>query len=315
MTPYEEERDARIKSNALRMKELGVAEAASKVATNSMPTKKRKSNVGAESKAKKAAPAEPTRRSSRARGEVSYKEPTMKDFEDIAAMEEDPGVRANAAAKAAYSKERRSGYDPKAPKQGFKPALDLSEGVRDKKTGKLVFKDHPEFTPNLTPKQVIQAGTWGGCYFHPRGGKQGIRGSCNITHEEFPKDWFAGLKPDQYRSRRYDKDRNKYGVVAGQDQAYWEEHGWIIPQDPRGWFQWYCRFYLGRRTKDDARQISRWVGVAGAKGRWKTNLCKKCVYANKRWDDDTVSPVVRQTMLHWAYEITEQDVKDVIKRM
>ena len=154
MTPYEEERDARIKSNALRMKELGVAEAASKVATNSMPTKKRKSNVGAESKAKKAAPAEPTRRSSRARGEVSYKEPTMKDFEDIAAMEEDPGVRANAAAKAAYSKERRSGYDPKAPKQGFKPALDLSEGVRDKKTGKLVFKDHPEFTPNLTPKQV-----------------------------------------------------------------------------------------------------------------------------------------------------------------
>ena len=208
MTPYEEERDARIKSNALRMKELGVAEAASKVATNSMPTKKRKSNVGAESKAKKAAPAEPTRRSSRARGEVSYKEPTMKDFEDIAAMEEDPGVRANAAAKAAYSKERRSGYDPKAPKQGFKPALDLSEGVRDKKTGKLVFKDHPEFTPNLTPKQVIQAGTWGGCYFHPRGGKQGIRGPCNITHEEFPKDWFAGLKPDQYRSRRYDKDRN-----------------------------------------------------------------------------------------------------------
>ena len=310
MTPYEEERDARIKSNALRMKELGVAEAASKVAT-----KKRKSNVGAESKVKKAAPAEPARRSSRARGEVSYKEPTMKDFEDIAAMEEDPGVRANAAAKAAYSKERRSGYDPKAPKQGFKPALDLSEGVRDKKTGKLVFKDHPEFTPNLTPKQVIQAGTWGGCYFHPRGGKQGIRGPCNITHEEFPQDWFAGLKPDQYRSRRYDKDRNKYGVVAGQDQAYWEEHGWIIPQDPRGWFQWYCRFYLGRRTKDDARQISRWVGVAGAKGRWKTNLCKKCVYANKRWDDDTVSPVVRQTMLHWAYEITEQDVKDVIKRM
>ena len=111
----------------------------------------------------------------------------MKDLEDIAAAEEDPGVRANASAKAAYSKERRSGYDPKAPKQGFKPALDLSEGLRNKTTGKLVFKDHPEFTPNLTPKQVIQAGTWGGCYFHPRGGKQGIRGPCAITHEEFPK--------------------------------------------------------------------------------------------------------------------------------
>lgn len=55
--------------------------------------------------------------------------------------------------------------------------------------------------------------------------------------------------------------------------------------------------------------------MAGAKGRWKTNLCKKCVYANRRWDDVTVSPVVRQTMLHWAYEITEKDVLDVMKRM
>jgi hypothetical protein len=95
------------------MKDLGVDSAASKVGT------KRKSTGGAESKAKKATPAEPQRRSSRARGEVSYKEPSMKDLEDIAATEEDPGVRANASAKAAYSKERRSGYDPKAPKQGF----------------------------------------------------------------------------------------------------------------------------------------------------------------------------------------------------
>ena len=55
--------------------------------------------------------------------------------------------------------------------------------------------------------------------------------------------------------------------------------------------------------------------MAGAKGRWKTNLCKKCVYANKSWNDVTVSPVVRQTMLHWAYEITENDVHAVIKRM
>ena len=68
--------------------------------------------------------------------------------------------------------------------------------------------------------------------------------------------------------------------------------------------------HRGRRSSDP-----RWVGVAGAKGRWKTNLCKKCVHANKRFDDQTISPVIRQTMLHWAYEITEQDVKDVMKRM
>ena len=136
-----------------------------------------------------------------------------------------------------------------------------------------------------------------------------------MTHSEYPKEWFAGLGRTRTARVGYVHTRNKYRVKAGQDQAFWEEHGWIIDQDPRGWFQWYCRFYLGRRTADDARQISRWCGVAGAKGRWKTALCKKCVYANKRWDDQSVSPVIRQTMLHWAYEITERDVKDVLKRM
>jgi hypothetical protein len=291
------------------MKELGVAAVAAKVAPKK-PTK-------TATKRKPTEPATPSRKSSRARKEVSYKEPSMAEFEQAVAVL-GSSERERDAAKDFFAKESKSGYDPKPPGASVKPALDLSEGVRDKKTGHLVFEDHPEFTPNLTPRQVIQAGTWGGCYFHPRGGKPGVKNpkeGVKITHEEFPKAWFAGLKPEQYRNRRYDKTKNKYGVNAGQDQAYWEEKGWIIPQDPRGWFQWYCRFYEGRRTADDARQISRWVGVAGGKGRWKTNLCKKCVYANKRYDDPSVSPVVRQTMLHWAYEITEADVKGVMKRM
>lgn len=241
----------------------------------------------------------------------------MKEFEEAFAAADDGSDALRSAAKAAVSSASRAGYSPAPPKFPFAPALDLADGAaRDKKTGKLVFKDHPEFTPNLTPKQVIRAGSWGGVYFNPRGGKAGIKGrDVAVSPDEFPKDWFDGLKADAYKARRYDIKRNKYGVKAGQDQAFWEEHGWIIPQDPRGWFQWYCRFYQGRRTADDARQISRWVGVAGAKGRWKTNLCKKCVHANKRFDDQTISPVIRQTMLHWAYEITEQDVKDVMKRM
>ncbi len=102
---------------------------------------------------------------------------------------------------------------------------------------------------------------------------------------------------------------NKHRVKAGQDQAFWEQHGWIKPQDPRGWFQWYCRFYQGRRTDDDARQISRWSGVAGAKGRWKRALLNKIVAANAAWDDGAVSPVIRQTLLHWAHEVTEEDVR------
>ena len=309
LTPYEAARAKNIATNAERMRSLGVEDAAKKVAG----TKRKAPSSSAK---QPAAPAAPARRSSRARAEVSYKEPTMKEFEAAFAAEDDGTAAAGAAAKAARSTASRSGYAPAEPKFPFAPSLDLTEGARDAKTGKLVFKDHPEFTPNLTPRQVIQAGSWGGVYFHPRGGKPGIRGrDVAVTHSEFPKEWFAGLKPEAYRARRYDHTRNKYRVKAGQDQAFWEEHGWIIDQDPRGWFQWYCRFYLGRRTADDARQISRWCGVAGAKGRWKTALCKKCVYANKRWDDQSVSPVIRQTMLHWAYEITEQDVKDVMKRM
>lgn len=298
------------------MRALGVAGATSAL------TKSNKKNVSVPAKRSAttmtASSSEPARRSSRARVEVSYKEPTMKDLEGAAFLGVDTAVDdAKALAKSQLSKSARSGYSPSEPKRPFAASLAVTDGAaRDPKTGALKFKDHPEFTPNLTPKQVIQAGSWGGVYFNPRGGKAGIKGrDVDVAHEEFPKDWFEGLKDEQYRARRYDHRRNKYGVKAGQDQAFWEEHGWIIPQDPRGWFQWYCRFYTGRRTLDDARQISRWVGVAGSKGRWKTNLCKKCVHANKRFDDQSVSPVVRQTLLHWAYEITEQDVKDVMRRM
>ena len=70
----------------------------------------------------------------------------------------------------------------------------------------------------------------------------------------------------------------------------------------------YCRFYRGRRTADDERQIGRWTGVTGPKGRWKRTLLNKIVHANARWDDASVSPVIRQTLLHWCFEVTERDV-------
>jgi len=105
-----------------------------------------------------------------------------------------------------------------------------------------------------------------------------------------------------------------YGVKAGQDQVYWEEHGWIDERDPRGWFQWYCRFYCGRRMDDDDRQIGRWKGVCGEKGRWKNNLINKILNAGASFDDSRISPVVRQTCLHWAVEVTEGDVLAAAKK-
>ena len=84
---------------------------------------------------------------------------------------------------------------------------------------------------------------------------------------------------------------------------------WTTSAPPPRRFQWYCRFFLGRRSADDLRQIDRWNKVAGVKGRWRRNLIAKVVKENKSWDDASVSPVVRQTLLHWAYELTEADMR------
>jgi hypothetical protein len=80
---------------------------------------------------------------------------------------------------------------------------------------------------------------------------------------------------------------------------------WISDADPYGWFQWYCRFYQGRQSSDDMRQISRWVGVAGTKGRFRSQLCNKLLASGRQADDATISPVIRQTLWHWGLEMTD----------
>ena len=192
---------------------------------------------------------------------------------------------------------------------------DGSTRARDSNGG-LIFKDYPLFRPNLTPKQMIHAGIFGGCYFNPSGGKKGVKypkGGIPIDYREYPTEWFKGLSKHKFLSKRYNISTNLYGVKAGQDQQFWEEKGWINPQDPRGWFQWYTRFFLGRRTEDDDRQISRWKGVTGQKGRWKRFLLNKILAANAHLNDITISPVVRQTLLHWAYEVTDKDMEIHLK--
>ena len=114
-------------------------------------------------------------------------------------------------------------------------------------------------------------------------------------------------------SSKYHKEVNRYRVKSGASLDYWESKGWIKAQDPYGWFQWYCRFYQGRRTEDDQRQVDRWVGVAGrGSGRWRNFLIGKIQKAGKDFDDETVSPVTRQTLQHWAYHLTEEDYRQRI---
>ncbi|TRY80976.1 hypothetical protein TCAL_02966 [Tigriopus californicus] len=174
--------------------------------------------------------------------------------------------------------------------------------------GQLEFEGFPMFRPNRTPAQVLQAGSFGGTYFRPiyssvTGEKYGAS-----VWQELPDHWLTGLNvKTQVASSIYDAQVNKYKAKCGGSLEMWESSGWIKAQDPYGWFQWYCRFYQGRRTEDDERQISRWSNCAGEKGRWKNNLITKVVKAGAKFDNPVISPVVRQTLLHWAYELTEED--------
>lgn len=104
----------------------------------------------------------------------------------------------------------------------------------------------PEFTPELSPKQMLALGVFGGKYMT----------DCK---REFPRDWFARAK---LSPRKKNPTLNYFGVDASQPLSVWRKKGWIHPQDPRGWFQWYCRYYMGRRLPaEDARQIKRWKAV------------------------------------------------------
>ena len=204
--------------------------------------------------------------------------------------------------------------------------VSMHSGARDARGCLVAFANAPaHFRPNLTPQQMLSKGMHGGIYFNPLGGKPGLKyprsrypkGIPGVGFDEFPDEWFEGVPRERYLSRRYSTTHNCYGVKSGLDQAGWEEHGWMNSCDPRGWTQWYFRFYMGRRLDggEDERQIARWAGVCGEKGRWRQNLIAKCMAQRAAFDDVAVSPVVRQTLLHWAYELNAADFEAGAKRV
>mmetsp|Transcript_30692 Transcript_30692/g.46490 ORF Transcript_30692/g.46490 Transcript_30692/m.46490 type:complete len:358 (+) Transcript_30692:112-1185(+) len=183
---------------------------------------------------------------------------------------------------------------------------------RNSKTGILTFKGEKgnkieEFRPNRTPEEILRAGSFGGTYFRSIvSGVTNVHYSAKEVLEATVKpEWIKDLDYKTYlTSQTYRAGINKYGVQCGGSLGMWESSGWISDSDPYGWFQWYCRFYSGRRCDDDSRQISRWLKSAGEKGRFRSQLCNKILAANTRPDDCKISPVIRQTLLHWGLEIT-----------
>ena len=138
----------------------------------------------------------------------------------------------------------------------------------------------PLFQPELTPKQMLALGIFGGVYMR----------DCV---DEFPKDWFATARHAP-KGEGPQAKYNYFGVIASQPLSVWKKKEWLHESDPRGWFQWYCRYYMGRRMpQEDCRQIKRWHAFK----RHKSQVQKYC-----KKGDPTCRPRQRQALLHWAYD-------------
>jgi len=170
---------------------------------------------------------------------------------------------------------------------------------------KITFKDYPEFKPNLTPEEIFSLGSFGGTYWRPI---QSIyyKKKLRNQHKEF--SFLAHINLKLLTQTKPNKSMNKYGVLSGNSLETWHDKGWIKKQDPYGWVQWYCRFYNGRRTPDDKRQINRWLKFTGPKGRFKKRLINMILKKNTTFDDFSISPVIRQGLQQWAYQLTKKDL-------
>ena len=176
-----------------------------------------------------------------------------------------------------------------------------------------------DFHPNVTPEEVLRSGSFGGTYFRTiTSAVTNVTYKSNdVLQDTLDSNWITSLnKSTMLTSATYRTHVNKYQVKCGGSLGMWESSGWITDIDPYGWFQWYCRFYRGRRSSDDGRQISRWMKSAGFKGRFRSQLCNKILLSPKpnAINDFTISPVIRQTLLHWGIEITPHVLEQHRKR-
>jgi hypothetical protein len=135
-----------------------------------------------------------------------------------------------------------------------------------------------EFRPDLTPKEMLELGVFGGKYMTDCG-------------NEFPKSWYAKAKLSPEKSN---PKINLFGVNASQPLSVWIAKGWIYKEDPRGWFQWYCRYYMGRRIPaEDLRQIKRWRAMVRHIAQIRNNCRVGDIFCRRKQ---------RQALLHWAYD-------------
>lgn len=161
------------------------------------------------------------------------------------------------------------------------------------------MKESNVFKPNLTPKQILFEGAFGGSYF----GVEELEG--DYDYQSLFQETLGDVPTSFYLQPKYSAKINKFKTKSGMGYEYWLDKGWIHEDDPYGWFEWYLKYYNGRRHQDDERQINRWLGVCGPRGRWRNRIYNNIVQKN----DKSVSPRIQQTLLHWGYRVNDKDLE------
>lgn len=161
-------------------------------------------------------------------------------------------------------------------------AVHVSDGIQTNYRYELSAKTgkdfDPEFKPQLTPKQMLELGVFGGHYL-------------NDCTAEFPADWFENARLSDHGP---DPKYNFFEIRASQPLKVWQQKGWIYEEDPRGWFQWYARYYMGRRIpEEDKRQIKRWKAIKRHVAQIQNACHPGDMLCHRRQ---------RQALLHWAYD-------------
>jgi hypothetical protein len=164
----------------------------------------------------------------------------------------------------------------------FKPGLVITVKDRMQSHYSYEIEAHPgksfgeSFNPHFTPKEMLELGVFEGKY-------------CNDCREEFPESWFKKAKI----SKTADPSLNYFGIKSRQPLQVWQQKGWIVGPDPRGWFQWYCRYWLGRRLPGiDEFQIKRWQAFSRHSGQIRANCPEGCLDCRPRQ---------RQALLQWSH--------------
>jgi len=137
------------------------------------------------------------------------------------------------------------------------------------------------FNPKYSPGKMLQMGVFEGKY-------------CNDQIFEFPREWY---KLSKLSPEKADPNVNYFGIKSRQSLREWRRKKWIPchrkDRDKRGWFEWWCRYWLGRRIPEvDAIQIKRWRAFNRHYGQYVKNTMGK---------GNDIHPRRRQALLQWSY--------------